>query len=349
MDILKFYIKKFWVLFLFILPSLVFFFLCVIRTNRAIILKGDTTLFTSVINIHTENEQKGSFSTIYVYNVEKATLFQNFIAEHSAISESYKMSATSTHISGMESYHAGKIQYNSSIGNALVLAYSEAEKVDPSIKLDYKFIGYQITYYGINSSFRIGDLIKGIYSKTYGSTVMVDDDVNLYKEVLTNYERGDEDYFIISRNGTMMNIPYIKNVNTFNAYGIYEYNSIKSNPSFDVSSNFIGGPSGGLLQALSIYNQLVSEDLTHGLRIAGTGTISPDGKVGIIGGIKEKIPTAFDDKMDIFFCAKGNIEEAKEAYNRLPNQNMKLIEIETFYDALNYLKEGYKNDFGSEE
>ena len=176
MDILKFYFKKFWVLFLFIIPSLVFFFLCVIRTNRAIILKGDTTLFTSVINIHTENEQKGSFSTIYVYNVEKATLFQDFIAEHSSISESYEMSATSTHISGMESYHAGKIQYNSSIGNALVLAYSEASKEDPSIKLDYRFIGYQITYYGPNSSFRIGDLIKGIYSKPFGSVVMVDED-----------------------------------------------------------------------------------------------------------------------------------------------------------------------------
>ena len=40
--------------------------------------------------------------------------------------------------------------------------------------------------------------------------------------------------------------------------------------------------------SLEIYNQLVAEDVTKGYSIAGTGTISPDGTVGPIGGIEQK-------------------------------------------------------------
>ena len=346
METLKFYIKKFWVLFPVFIVSLFLFTVGVIRTNRAIILKGDTVEFTSVVNINTGNEQKGSFSTIYVYSVDKSTILQNWIADGIKQAETYEMSASSTHINDFESYDAGKIQYNASIGNALVLAYSEAKKEDPSINLVYKFVGYDVTYYGANSSFRIKDRIIGIYSKEYGSLVRVDEDLDSFNNVLRNMERKDGDYYLVKRNNNEIEIPYIKGVNNFEAYGMNECNSIQSNPTFSVTSNMIGGPSGGLLQSLSIYNQLVKEDLTHGLKIAGTGTISATGNVGLIGGIKEKIPTAFDDHVDVFFCAKGNYADAKEAYDLLPNQNMKLIEIETFYDALEYLKEDYKNDFG---
>ena len=346
METLKFYIKKFWVLFPIFILSLFLFTIGIIRTNRGIILKGDTVAFTSVVDINTENEQKGSFSTIYVYSVDKSTILQNWIVEGVKDAESYLMGESTTHINDFESYQAGKIQYNSSIGNALILAYSEASKEDPSIHLEYKFVGYDVTYYGPKSSFKIGDRIIGIYSKEYGSLVKVTADIEEFNKVLRGMERKDGDYYLVKRNNNEIEIPFIKGVNNFEAYGINEWSEIHSNPTFSVASNTIGGPSGGLLQSLSIYNQLVSEDLTHGLKIAGTGTISISGSVGMIGGIKEKIPTAFDDHVDVFFCAKGNYKDAKEAYDSLPNHNMKLVEIETFYDALNYLKEGYKNDFG---
>ena len=91
---------------------------------------------------------------------------------------------------------------------------------------------------------------------------------------------------------------------------------------------------------------MIEEDITRGLKIAGTGTISIDGTVGAIGGIREKIPTAMDDNIDVFFCVEANYEDALEAYNSLPcKEKMKLIKISTFYDALEYLMEGYRNDF----
>ena len=63
--------------------------------------------------------------------------------------------------------------------------------------------------------------------------------------------------------------------------------------SSDVDVNFdtsgVGGPSAGLMFTLDIYDQLNSEDLRKGRKIAGTGTIESDGSVGDIGGAALKL------------------------------------------------------------
>ena len=66
-------------------------------------------------------------------------------------------------------------------------------------------------------------------------------------------------------------------------------------PPFPVSietNKISGGPSAGLIFTLSVYNSLISQDMTGGRRIAGTGTINLDGSVGPIGGVKQKIFSA---------------------------------------------------------
>jgi PDZ domain-containing protein len=63
---------------------------------------------------------------------------------------------------------------------------------------------------------------------------------------------------------------------------------------FEVSirSGDVGGPSAGLMWALGLYDALTPGDLTAGRTIAGTGTIAPDGAVGPIGGIEDKVHAA---------------------------------------------------------
>ena len=61
---------------------------------------------------------------------------------------------------------------------------------------------------------------------------------------------------------------------------------------FDVSVNIspdIGGPSAGLMFSLAIYDTLTPGSLTDDEIVAGTGEIAPDGTVGPIGGIQQKI------------------------------------------------------------
>jgi PDZ domain-containing protein len=82
---------------------------------------------------------------------------------------------------------------------------------------------------------------------------------------------------------------------------------------FDVSINIndaIGGPSAGLMFALSIYDVLTPGSLTDGDVIAGTGTIDPQGRVGEIGGIQQKIAGAHDDGAQLFLVPPGNCADA---------------------------------------
>ncbi|WP_314586066.1 PDZ domain-containing protein [Paenibacillus terrigena] len=99
----------------------------------------------------------------------------------------------------------------------------------------------------------------------------------------------------------------------------------------------IGGPSAGLMFTLELVNQLTPGDLSKGYRIAGTGTVSPDGAVGPIGGIPHKIVAADREHADIFFAPAKNYDEAKKKYDTIKT-HMKLVKVDTVDDALNYLK-----------
>lgn len=57
----------------------------------------------------------------------------------------------------------------------------------------------------------------------------------------------------------------------------------------EIAAGEIGGPSAGLLFTLGVVEKLTPGSLAKKRIISGTGTITPEGKVGAIGGIDEKI------------------------------------------------------------
>ena len=75
----------------------------------------------------------------------------------------------------------------------------------------------------------------------------------------------------------------------------------------DISDN-IGGPSAGLMMSMAIYDTLTPGSMTGGADIAGTGTITPAGKVGPIGGIQQKIAAARDSGAELFFVPADNCD-----------------------------------------
>ncbi|MCH1623897.1 SepM family pheromone-processing serine protease [Fredinandcohnia quinoae] len=116
-----------------------------------------------------------------------------------------------------------------------------------------------------------------------------------------------------------------------------------SDPKVTIDTEKIGGPSAGLMFTIEIYNQLIKEDLTHGLNIAGTGTINSDGIVGPIGGISQKIVAADNSNVDIFFAPNENgkpnsdYEQALETAKDIKS-DMKIIPVDTFEEAIKYLE-----------
>jgi Lon-like protease len=114
---------------------------------------------------------------------------------------------------------------------------------------------------------------------------------------------------------------------------------IMTTPSVELDTKSIGGPSAGLMMALEIYNQLTEEDITKGHKIAGTGTINENGDVGVIGGISQKVVAADKEGIEIFFAPKegGNYNKAIKTAKEIKS-DMKIIPVETFDDAVNYLQ-----------
>lgn len=103
----------------------------------------------------------------------------------------------------------------------------------------------------------------------------------------------------------------------------------------------IGGPSAGLIFALSIYDVLTPGALTGGEVVAGTGTISPDGKVGPIGGIRQKIAGAAHDGATLFLVPPDNCAAALQA--GVDADEIRLVRADTMHSAVESL-EKYAED-----
>ncbi len=99
-----------------------------------------------------------------------------------------------------------------------------------------------------------------------------------------------------------------------------------------VTQKINGGPSAGLMFTLTVYNMLTPDDLTRGLRIAGTGTINLDGTVGPIGGVKQKVAAAEQVGAVYFLCPADNYADAVSVA-----RSIKVIKIATAQQAIDFL------------
>ena len=77
----------------------------------------------------------------------------------------------------------------------------------------------------------------------------------------------------------------------------------------DLNLNNVGGPSAGLIFSLAIVDSLTPGQLAAGRDIAGTGTISQNGRVGPIGGIVQKMYGASEEGAEVFLAPRSNCAE----------------------------------------
>jgi len=109
--------------------------------------------------------------------------------------------------------------------------------------------------------------------------------------------------------------------------------------SIKLSLKNTGGPSGGLIFALGLTDLLTPENILRGRKIAATGTISAQGKVGPIGGVEEKITAARKTGTEIIFISRKNCDEVPETV-----QGVGVIAVSTLEEAYKILinSQGFK-------
>ncbi len=224
-----------------------------------------------------------------------------------------------------------KIYLEEANNNAIINAYKKAGEY---IKINKEVL--QIIYVDKDSdtTLKAGDTLLEIESIKINTVEDVANTLNKHSigdKIEIKYLRDDKEEtgYIVVRE-----IEGEKKVGIYLSK-IYEYDvNRKVTISFDNSE---GGPSGGLMLSLAIYNRLVEEDLTKGRTIVGTGTISEDGSVGEIGGVKHKVLGANSGNADVFFVPEENYEEAIN-YAKEKGYGLNIVKVKTLDDAIDYLR-----------
>jgi PDZ domain-containing protein len=116
--------------------------------------------------------------------------------------------------------------------------------------------------------------------------------------------------------------------------GIEVQDQLRFPVNIKINAGDIVGPSAGLMFALGIIQRLSKTDITHGCKVAGTGTIDATGTVGAIGGAKQKIVAARDAGARYFFVpdVKENLDPAEA--NR---GSVTVVPVKSLRQALTYL------------
>jgi PDZ domain-containing protein len=100
-----------------------------------------------------------------------------------------------------------------------------------------------------------------------------------------------------------------------------------------IDTQRVSGPSAGLAFTLAVIDDLTPGDLTGGRRVAVTGTIEPDGTIGLVGGVAQKAITAERNGAAALIVP---VDEAKDA--RSHAGHLRVFAVRTLTDALTALR-----------
>jgi PDZ domain-containing protein len=173
-----------------------------------------------------------------------------------------------------------------------------------------------------------------------GDEIVAVDDVDVSEpaqvgELVRQAEPGDTVTLDIVRDGDPSSVPVVTTESPRDpdqAYlGITVGTTYRAPFDLEISLDGVGGPSAGLLFSLGIVDKLTPGSLTEGRYVAGTGTITPDGVVGPIGGIEQKMPGARDAGATLFLAPAENCADVLAA--RVPD-GLTVARVTTLAEAV---------------
>ncbi len=309
---------------LFFIPLM---FISVFKVDYNLTAPGYNDNVNQFIVVDSDFETDGSFHTTSVISLKGITYLQYLLG-----SIEKKINVTE-----FPEYYENLVVSDLQVMSFLM----KDDSLYTSLIIGIKNTGYDIEYetfltvyltwnYLDEDTLEIGDKILDI--KREGISIEASE-IDCLDTVVFTVLRGDETLdFSVTKNQVNDDLCSI---------GIYLDNFseiIDTEVQYQLIESMTSGPSGGLMQSLYIYNQLTSFDITHGLKIGGTGTIDIFDNVGSIGGIEQKIYTSAMNNIDIFFVpnASENYDDAIAILNTL-NTDMIVVGVDTFSDAVDYL------------
>ncbi len=240
--------------------------------------------------------------------------------------------------------------YMNSSGNTAIQVAFDAADMDYELQYNGVYVLQVLEESDFADDLAVGDTVQAVNGQRFQSShdfieyvsgLEVDDTVEIEFEHEGELRTATGDLMLLESG-----VPGI-------GIGLVDNTSLSTNPHVEIHSGEIGGPSAGLMFSLQIYKQLIQEVIPKEHKIAGTGTIAPDGAVGRIGGIEKKIVAADKEGAEYFLAPDdeipeevlkvfpetiSNYEAAVETAKAIGTE-MEIIPIENFADALEFLEQ----------
>jgi len=313
---------------LYIITMLVIFVLFQIRLPYYIDAPGGTIDISNRIKYDDLKEYDGSLNMLYVteYVATIPTYLMSFIIPNWDLEDISNNQISDE--SAEEIEIRNKVMLKSSINNAKYVAYKQADKTVEIKEQKNIVVGTML-----ETELKIGDEILQINDEKVTDAGFIKqkiDETNVGEtlkiKILRNNKEEEKVVKVQEQEGTKL----------LGVIIVTDY-ELELDPEIELKfRNSESGSSGGMMMALSIYSAISGEDILKGRKIAGTGTIDMNGNIGEIGGMKYKIMGAARDKMDVVLVPSGNYEEAIKVAKE-KKYNLKIVEIKTFQDAIEYL------------
>ena len=313
----------------FLICMAIFYIVCTFPVNYYIVIGGGVSDVGERIVVENATESKGSFNLTYVSELKGTVLTYGLSYlfptwDRESMSD-YKYSETETY---EDIEFRGELDLESTNGSAIKNAYELAGK-------EYKEISSKIYVIALfddfDTEFKIKDEILSVDGQTFETT-------QEYSSYVQKFEVGDTVSIKVLRDGKEKTINcklYDSNGKKMFGVALQVSKEYETDPEVEIKFNSgEAGPSGGLITTLEIYDQLVEEDITKGLVIAGTGTVDDDGNVGEIGGVRYKLLGAVGGKADVFLVPAGENYEEAVAVKKEKNLDIKIIKVSTVSEAL---------------
>jgi PDZ domain-containing protein len=210
-----------------------------------------------------------------------------------------------------------------------------------------KYLGYDVTPVLIVQTVLAGEPADGLLNA--GDRILAVDGVQVHtvtqvRDAISNRHPGDDVTITVLRKGEKKDVVITTQASPADPQhavigilpGVIYVGPVRAR----IKLGSVGGPSAGMMFSLGIIDLLTPGELTDGAHIAGTGTISINGRVGPIGGIIQKMHGARGSGATVFLAPATNCDEV---VGNVPS-GLQVVKVSTLSDAVDSLEKLAKGD-----
>ncbi len=325
-------------LFVLMIPYTFVVLMMTVRADFTVTTPGGLSSVENSIRFEEEYPTESAYFSIYIMSFSRPTLFQVFLIQFDEENDLRVIPRQAPRVDSRVDFEAGSLSADNAWNQAVIALYNYLD-----IAITYEEKLQVVRYYNTISQrsdsgaeIAIRDTVLEVNGRT--DIIAAINDVPCGEEALFLVEKeatNELEEIYIKKQETTLGCVFLIQLDTY-------YEIIDKALDFEVAFSLIGGPSGGLIQFLYMYDVLTAVPLAENLVISGTGGLSATGQAVSVGGIRQKVITAQRNQVDIFFVphlsdsSSDNYMTAMRVKEEL-ELDLVIVGIQRWEDAVNYL------------